>query len=49
MRVSLGQILVLLLIIFLLFGDFQGLKKKLVNTLKQINNSIKKTNRKKGI
>ena len=47
-NVSFGQILILLLICFLLFGDFNSLKKKLVNTFKKGFNLFEKTNRKKG-
>jgi hypothetical protein len=49
MRVSLGQISILLLISFLLFGDFKNLKKNVTNALKKINDFFKKKNRKKGI
>lgn len=49
MRISLGQIIVLGLIFFLLFGDFHYTKKKLTALLKQINNFFQKKNRKKGI
>lgn len=49
MRTSIGQIIILLLLIFLLFGDFQKTKKKVKTTLKEISNFLKKQNRKKGI
>ena len=48
MRISIGQILILLIISFLLFGDFDNLKKKLTNILTQINKLINDKNRKKG-
>ena len=35
MRISIGQILILLIISFLLFGDLDNLKKKLTNLLTQ--------------
>ena len=47
-NVGFGQILVLVLLCFLLFGDFSSLKKKLIDTGKQINNYLSKDNRKKG-
>jgi len=36
MRISIGQIIILLLISFLLFGDIQNLKNKLKDLLKKI-------------
>lgn len=48
MRISIGQILVLIVIFFLLFGDFQQAKKKITTLLKQINNIFTEKNRKKG-
>ncbi len=48
MRISIGQIIILAIILFLLFGDFQNMKKRLTMTLKQINNFLKEKNRKKG-
>ena len=48
MRISIGQILILLTISFLLFGDFDSLKKKLTNLLTEINKLINDKNRKKG-
>ena len=51
MRISIGQILILVIISFLLFGDFNSLKKKLTNLLTYINkfaNNKNDTNRKKG-
>ena len=47
-NISFGQILILLLVCFLLFGDFASLKKKLVTIFKKGFNAIEKTNRKKG-
>ena len=47
-NIGFGQILVLLLLCFLLFGDFFSFKKKLVEIGKQVNNYILKNNRKKG-
>ena len=49
MRVSLGQIVVLFIILFLMFGDFQSAKKRLLNIFKQINDFLEKKDRKKGI
>jgi len=49
MRISIGQILILLIISFLLFGDFDNLKKKLTNLLTHVNKLINDKNRKKGI
>jgi len=48
MRISIGQIIILLLIIFLLFGDFKTLKKKLTNVFRQLKKLNKEKNRKKG-
>lgn len=51
MRISIGQILILVMISFLLFGDFNSLKKKLTSFLTHINkfvNNKNDTNRKKG-
>jgi hypothetical protein len=48
MRTSLGQIAILLIISFLLFGDFDNLKKKLTNLLTHINKLVNNKNRKKG-
>ena len=42
MRISIGQIILLLTISFLLFGDIQNLKKKLKNLLKEIEVFLKK-------
>jgi Sec-independent protein translocase protein TatA len=47
-NIGFGQILVLLLICFLLFGDLFSLKKKLIEIGKQVNNYLLKNNRKKG-
>jgi Sec-independent protein translocase protein TatA len=48
MRISIGQILVLFIIIFLLFGDFENLKKKITSLLRQITKFADKKNKKKG-
>nr|BBC77925.1 Sec-independent protein translocase component tatA [Nitzschia palea] len=48
MRISIGQIIVLILLLFLLFGDFQDMKKKLSALLKQVNSFFYHKNRKKG-
>lgn len=49
MKISFGQILVLLTIFFFLFGDIQNLKKKLVSVFNDFKNNLKKNNdRKKG-
>lgn len=48
MRISIGQIIILIGIFFLLFGDFQATKKKLILSLKQINKFFQEKNRKKG-
>ncbi len=48
MRISIGQIIVLLLLLFLLFGDLQAAKKKLVFLIKQVGNLFQEKNRKKG-
>ena len=42
MRISIGQIIILLLISFLLFGDIQNLKNKLKDLLKKIKEFLKK-------
>ena len=47
-NVGFGQILVLVLLCFLLFGDLSNLKKKLIEVSKQINNYLSKNDRKKG-
>jgi Sec-independent protein translocase protein TatA len=52
MRISIGQILVLLMASFLLFGDFENIRKKITNLVKPITkffNTDKKKTRKKGI
>jgi Sec-independent protein translocase protein TatA len=46
--ISIGQILVLTFICFLLFGDFNNLKKKVKTILKQIKAYFETSNRKKG-
>lgn len=50
MRISIGQILIFVIVSFLLFGDFDNLKKKLTNLLTHINKfrNNKSKNRKKG-
>lgn len=48
MRISIGQIIILAIILFLLFGDFQNIKRRLITVLKQINNFLQEKNRKKG-
>ena len=48
MRISIGQILVVLVISFLLFGDIQSLKSKLKHFSKKIKVLLKEKNRKKG-
>lgn len=47
-NVGFGQILVLVFLCFLLFGDFSSFKKKLIDVGKQINNYLSKNDRKKG-
>ena len=47
-NISFGQILVLLLICFLLFGDYVNVKKKLTGFVKKSLNFFFKKNRKKG-
>lgn len=52
MRIGIGQILVLLIAIFLLFGDSANIRKKITNTVKLLTNFFnanKKNPRKKGI
>jgi Sec-independent protein translocase protein TatA len=41
MRISVGQILIAILIVFLLFGDFKELKKKLKSLISQLNKFLK--------
>lgn len=48
MRISIGQIIILLTISFLLFGDVRSLKKKLKDLLKEIKIFLKDKTRKKG-
>ena len=48
MRISIGQILIVLIISFLLFGDMKSLKPKLKNLSKKIKTFLKEKNRKKG-
>ena len=45
MRIGIGQILILLIVIFLFFGDFENLKKKILKSITQFTN---KKNKKKG-
>lgn len=47
-NIGFGQIIILLLLCFLLFGDFFSLKKKLVALGKTMNSYLSKNNRKKG-
>lgn len=47
-NIGFGQILVLLLLCFLLFGDLSSLKKKLTEIGKRVNTHLLKNNRKKG-
>jgi hypothetical protein len=50
MRIGVGQILVLLIASFLLFGDFASVRKKITNIVKPVTNFFnKKKTRKKGI
>ena len=49
MRISIGQIIIVLIITFLLFGDFQNFRKKITSSLKQLKKFMKKKDRKKGI
>lgn len=49
MRISVGQILILSIISFLLFGNVKNLKSNLKNLFKKIKISAKRKNRKKGI
>ena len=48
MRISVGQIFILLIISFLLFGDVQSLKDKSKTLFKKIEVFLKKKTRKKG-
>lgn len=48
MRISLGQIIVLTLITFLLFGDLQSAQKKLKSVLKKTTEFTNGKSRKKG-
>lgn len=47
-NIGLGQILVLLLLCFLLFGDFSSIKKSFIDVSKSINDFLFKNNRRKG-
>lgn len=47
-NISFGQILVLAIICFLLFGDFFNFKKKLITLKKQLRDTFSTKNRKKG-
>jgi Sec-independent protein translocase protein TatA len=52
MRIGIGQILILLIASFLLFGDFANIRKKITNLVKPVTNFFnkkKKKTRKKGI
>lgn len=42
MRISIGQILIAILIVFLLFGDVKTLKKKLKSLIEELNKFFKK-------
>lgn len=46
-NISFKQIIILIIIFFLLFGDFPNLKKKLVAVFKQVKEFTLKKNRKK--
>ena len=48
MRISIGQIFVLLVISFLLFGDVQSLKNKTTDFFEKTKIFLKEKNRKKG-
>ena len=48
MRISIGQIFILLTISFLLFGDVHSLKNKSKDLFEKIQVFLKKKNRKKG-
>nr|BBC77615.1 Sec-independent protein translocase component tatA [Nitzschia sp. PL1-4] len=48
MRIGFGQIIIVAIVIFLLFGDLESTKKRLSPIVKQINNFFQKKNRKKG-
>ena len=48
MRISVGQIFVLLMISFLLFGDVQSLKSKTKDFFEKIKVFLEEKNRKKG-
>ena len=47
-NISFGQILILLILCFLLFGDFVSFKKKFVVFVKKFVKVFSKENRKKG-
>ncbi len=47
-NISFGQFIVLLLLCFLLFGDFSSFKKFLIDSGKSINIYLSKNNRGKG-
>ena len=49
MRISFGQIIIVLLISTLLFGDVKKIKEKILTIIKKINKSFTNNNRKKGI
>ena len=48
MRISIGQIIILLTISFLLFGDVQNVKNKLKKLLKKVEVFLNDKTRKKG-
>ena len=41
MRISIGQIVIIILIVMLLFGDLKKLRKKLKTTISQLNKFFK--------
>ena len=47
MRISIPQIIILILLVFLLFGDLKKTKRKIKNFIEYTKRKIK-TNRKKG-
>lgn len=47
-NINFKQILILIVIFFLLFGDFLNIKKKLTSFAKHFNNVVFNKNRKKG-
>lgn len=49
MRINIGQILILSVVVFLLFGDVENLKKKLKTFSKKIKTFLQEKDRKKRI